>query len=67
MGDVFVQGQNAETAKKLLDAVGEDGDASVIRTVEDGFLIPEEIANKVYPEGVPEPAEAEQPDEQQSE
>jgi hypothetical protein len=62
--DVFVQGQDQATAEKLLKAAEDVGlDPAVVRTSEDGFLVPEDVANAAYPEGVP--AADEQSDEEQ--
>lgn len=47
---VFVYGQNAENAQVLLDACTEHGfDQAVVRTGDDGFYVPRDLADLMFP------------------
>ncbi len=49
-GEVYVFGQNPELARKLLDAAIQAGHATtVVRTGDDGFYVPADVAEIVYP------------------
>jgi hypothetical protein len=51
-GEAFVEGTDAETAKKLLEAAEKAGlDPSVVRYAagDGGFVVPEELAEKPKP------------------
>ena len=50
LGEAFVHGHEQETAISLLRAAEEAGlDPSVVRTVMDGFVVPEEIIETKAP------------------
>lgn len=50
MSEAFVPGLTTEHATKLLAAAADLGlDASEVRTTEDGFLVPQKVADKVFP------------------
>jgi hypothetical protein len=49
-GEVFVHGLTAENAQMLLKGASDnDFDSSVVRTSEDGFYIPSDLANILFP------------------
>lgn len=58
--EVFVAGRSRETARALLDAAEAVGaEAGVVRTQQDGYIVPEEVAAKYSGEEPGEPAKAE--------
>lgn len=51
-GYTLVPDLSPETAKLLLEKAGDDNVADV-RTTSDGFLVPDALAQKAFPKGIP--------------
>jgi hypothetical protein len=52
MGEMYVSGRDGETARALLAAADRAGvDQHTVRTVEDGFIIPETVGDE-YEKGL---------------
>jgi hypothetical protein len=67
-GEAFVQGKTPENARALLAAAKEQGiDVALVRTANDGYIVPEALADVVTPAAEkPEPEKKTTPARQQT-